>query len=265
MVALGRCVGRARHRVQYLVVSVFIDPLFNTYSPAPPGAVRTAVVQLAQENGIPSDKIFIYNGSKQSNRYTANVSGLFGLARVAMSDVMFKKGADIAEVRGVVGHEMGHYVHNHGLWLTLFFGLRALIGFGLTALLYPGIARWLGAVGDISDPRGLPVIVIITATLGFLATPLSTAATRAVESDADTFSLVHAHEPDGLSAALVKTIDYRASSPSSLEEFLFYDHPSVEHRVRKCMDWKATHMALTEETARNDAELEKAIKPGNTP
>ena len=54
--------------------------------------------------------------------------------------------------------------------------------------------------------------------------------------------MTHAHEPDGLSAALVKTIEYRASSPSDLEEFLFYDHPSVEHRVRKAMDWKAAHM-----------------------
>lgn len=250
-----------------LLSPVFIDPLFNTYTPAPQGAVRTAVVELAQENGVPSDKIFIYNGSKQSNRYTANVSGLFGSARVAMSDVMFKKGADIAEVRGVVGHEMGHYVHNHGLWLTLFFGLRALVGFGLTALLYPGVARWSGdgRMGDISDPRGLPVLVIITATLGLLATPLTTAGTRAVESDADSFSLAHAHEPDGLSEALVKTIDYRASSPSSVEEFLFYDHPSVEHRVRKAMDWKAAHMALTEETARTDAKLEAAMKRGSTP
>jgi STE24 endopeptidase len=53
--------------------------------------------------------------------------------------------------------------------------------------------------------------------------------------------VVHFNEPDGLAKALVKTIEYRADSPSKLEEFIFYDHPSVGSRVRAMMDWKATH------------------------
>lgn len=242
----------------FLIAPVLVEPLFNKFTPAPAGPIRTAIVQLAEENGVPSDKIYIYNGSKQSDRYTANVSGMFGSARIAMSDVMFRKGADISEVRGVVGHEMGHYVHNHGIWLTLYSGLRALIGLGLVAWLFPYAARWLGAgtTLGITDPRTLPVFVILTATLTLLATPISNATIRAVESDADAFSLEHAHEPDGLSEALVKTIDYRASSPSALEEFVFYDHPSVERRVHRAMNWKAAHMAETQATAKADAALE---------
>ena len=53
-----------------------------------------------------------------------------------------------------------------------------------------------------------------------------------------------ANEPDGLSKALVKTIEYRADIALWIEEFIFYDHPSVEHRVRAAMDWKAAHMNL---------------------
>jgi STE24 endopeptidase len=85
------------------------------------------------------------------------------------------------------------------------------------------------------------VIGIILTVLGLLATPLTNGLTRVIESDADRFSLEHAHEPDGLAKALVKTIEYRASSPSKLEEFIFYDHPSVGARVRAMMDWKAAH------------------------
>ncbi len=65
--------------------------------------------------------------------------------------------------------------------------------------------------------------------------------TRTMEADADHFSLVHANEPDGLSKALIKTAEYRAPSPSAVEEFLFYDHPSVENRIRRAMEWKAAH------------------------
>ncbi|MDQ0463905.1 STE24 endopeptidase [Caulobacter ginsengisoli] len=223
---------------------VLIEPIFNKYTPAPPGPVRDAVVAMAKANGVPSDKIFIYNGSKQSNRYTANVSGLFGSARVAMSDTMFKKDADLAEVRGVVGHEMGHYVHQHSLWLTGSLSLLAIFAYWLANLLFMPAARLMGArhVDGIADPTGLPVLMVVIGLVMLLATPVRNTIIRTVEADADSFSLQRVNEPDGLAKALVKTIEYRAATPGKLEEFIFYDHPSVSSRVRKAMDWKAAHM-----------------------
>jgi STE24 endopeptidase len=220
---------------------------------------RNAVVALAKTAGVPSDKIYIYDGSKQSNRYTANVSGLFGSARVAMSDVMFKKNADIPEVRGVVGHEMGHYKRGHVILGAIVSALLALLGLGLINLVFPTVDRWLGAgAASVADPAGLPTLIALFATLGLLATPLTSTLTRLQEADADAFSLRVAHEPDGLSKALVKTIEYRADSPSWLEEVVFYDHPSVRRRVQSAMDWKARHMALTQAQAQADAALERA-------
>lgn len=229
--------------VMLLVSPLVIEPLFNTYTPAPNGAVRDAVVELAHKTGTPDDKIYIYDGSRQSDRYTANVSGLFGSARVAMSDVMFAKGADIAEVRGVVGHEMGHYVHMHSLWMTGILILLAGIVFFAIDRLFPLARRWLGAdrVGDVSDPAGLPVLAAVATVIGLLLTPVMATMTRTIEADADRFSLEQANEPDGLAKALIKTAEYRAPSPSAVEEFLFYDHPSVESRVRRAMEWKAAH------------------------
>ena len=230
-----------------LVISpILIEPLFNTYTPAPNGPVRDAVVELAHKTGTPDDKIYIYDGSKQSDRYTANVSGLFGSARVAMSDVMFAKGADIAEVRGVVGHEMGHYVHMHTLWMTGVLIVLMAIFFWLVDRLFEPVKRLLGGgarIGGVADPAGLPVLAAIAAVLGLLATPAFSTLTRTIEADADRFSLVQANEPDGLAKALIKTAEYRAPSPSAVEEFIFYDHPSVESRVRRAMEWKAAHPA----------------------
>src|SRR5579859_1685461 len=230
--------------IVFFIIGLFlIEPLFNTYKPAPPGAVRDEVVAMAKQVGVPSDKILIYNGSKQSNRYTANAGGLFGYGRVAMSDVMFKKDADLAEVKGVVGHEMGHYVRKHVLLGDLEVGLLTLIGLFLTDRLFPAVARIFGATGvtGLADPAGLPVVSILFAIMGLLATPITNTFSRWVEADADHFSVVHFNEPDGLAKALVKTIEYRAATPSKLEEFIFYDHPSVGSRVRAMMDWKAAH------------------------
>jgi len=226
-----------------VVAPIVAEPLFNTYRPAPEGPVRDAVVQMAVANGVPADKIYVYNGSKQSNRYTANVAGLFGTARVAMSDVMFAKGADLAEVRGVVGHEMGHYKHAHIIWMALTYGVLALVGFFLADRLFPVLLGWSGARGvrGIADPAGFPVMAIIIAVLSLAATPIYASISRISEVDADRYSLEHVNEPDGLAKALVKTIEYRAATPSRLEEVLFYDHPSVGSRVRMAMDWKAAH------------------------
>ncbi len=229
--------------VLQVLAPVTIMPLINQYKPAPPGPVRDMVVAMAKANGVPSDKIFIYDGSKQSNRYTANVAGLFGTARVAMSDVMFNKDADLAEVRGVVGHEMGHYVHRHGLWLSAGFGGLALVTLFLIDRLFPlavTLTRARG-VGSLSDPAGYPVVSMLVTVLALLGTPLTSSLTRLAESDADTFSLTRFNEPDGLAKALAKTIEYRAATPSQLEEVIFYDHPAVGHRIRKAMDWKASH------------------------
>ncbi|WP_304187990.1 M48 family metallopeptidase [Phenylobacterium aquaticum] len=227
--------------VVMILAPVFIMPLFNKYQPAPPGPVRDEIVAMAKSVGVPSDKIFIFDGSKQSNRYTANVAGLGSTSRIAMSDVMFKKDADIAEVRGVVGHEMGHYVHAHVFIFAALYAALALAGFFIIDRAYAPVARMLGAkhVRGLSDPAGFPILAILLTVLGLVSTPIRVSITRIAESDADTFSLEHFNEPDGLAKALVKTIEYRAATPSKLEEVLFYDHPSVGGRVRKAMDWKA--------------------------
>ncbi|WP_019832357.1 M48 family metalloprotease [Sphingomonas sp. PR090111-T3T-6A] len=229
--------------IAIVISPVMIEPLFNTYTPAPAGPTRDAIVALAHRAGVPSDKILIYNGSKQSQRYTANVSGLFGTARVAMSDTMFQQGADLSEVRAVVGHEMGHYRRGHVFFSALVLGLLAIVMFFIADRAFPMVRHWMGVEGvkAIADPAGLPVLMVIAGTLGLLATPIVNTLSRFEESDADRFSLEYAQEPDGLAKALVKTIEYRASSPAPVEEMIFYDHPSVERRVHRAMVWKAEH------------------------
>ena len=231
--------------VMMVVAPVYIAPLFNRYEPAPPGPVRDAVVALAEANGVPSDRIFIYDGSRQSNRYTANVAGLFGSTRIAMSDVMFAKGADLAEVRAVVGHEMGHYVLQHGWRNAIVISILAVLALFTVDRLFAPAARWIGAGGvrGLADPAGYPVIVAIVVGLGLISTPVTASLTRIGEAEADRFSLERTNEPDGLARALVKTIEYRAATPGPIEEVLFYEHPSVGSRVRRAMEWKAAHPA----------------------
>jgi STE24 endopeptidase len=227
-----------------LLSPVLIEPLFNKYTPVPPGPVRDAVVEMAQRAGIPPEKVYMYNGSRQSNNFTANAGGVGSTARVAISDVALKN-ASLAEVRAVTGHEIGHYVLKHTWWGILFFSILAIVFFWLADRLFPRFARAFGTYAQISDPRGLPVLLFMGSLFGVIASPLTNTFSRTLESRADMYSLQTENLPDALSTALVKTAEYRYPRPNRIEEIIFYDHPSVEGRVRTAMEWKAAHSAAS--------------------
>lgn len=223
-----------------LVSPILIEPLFNNYKPVPAGPVRDALVVQAKEAGISPDRIYMFDGSRQSNNFTANVSGLGHSARVAISDVALK-GASLDEVKAVTGHEIGHYVSGHIWRMIIVFALLAVALFFLADRLFPRLARLFGSSATIDDPRGFPVMMFILSLFSLLALPVQNYLVRTGESEADAYSLKTVNLPDALASALVKTAEYRSPRPNAVEEFIFYSHPSVERRVRVAMEWKAKH------------------------
>jgi len=225
-----------------LAAPAVIEPLFNEYQPVPPGQVRDALVVMAEQSGVPTDRIFVYDGSRQSNNFTANVSGVAGSARIAISDVAFK-GASLDEVRAVTGHEIGHYVLHHIWRSVIVLSLLAILFFFLADRLYPRFARAFGSSAQLADPVGLPVVVFMISVMSLLVQPVVNTLSRMDENEADRYSLETVNLPDALATALVKTAEYRNPRPNPLQEFVFYTHPSVERRVRAAMEWKATQAA----------------------
>jgi STE24 endopeptidase len=223
-----------------LAAPAVIEPLFNEYRPVPPGEVHDALVVLAEESGVPTDRIFVYDGSRQSNNFTANVSGVAGSARIAISDVAFK-GASLDEVRAVTGHEIGHYVLHHVWRSVIVLALLAILFFFLADRLYPRFARAFGSSAQLADPAGLPVVVFMISVMSLPMQPAVNALSRMDEREADRYSLETVNLPDALATALVKTAEYRNPRPNPVQEFVFYTHPSVERRVRAAMEWKAGH------------------------
>ena len=224
--------------VMLLAGPSLIEPLFNDYKPVPQGEVRTALEEIADDVGIPHDRIFMYDGSRQSERFTANVSGLGPTARIAISDVALKQ-ASIDEVRAVTGHEAGHYKLGHIWRYVVILPALAMLFFFLLNRLFAPTARLLGSDARLDEARGLPVFAVVGSVLGLLATPLTNSITRIGETEADLYSLQTVNEPEALASALMKTAEYRYPRPSALEEALFYTHPSVEKRVLMGMEWKA--------------------------
>jgi STE24 endopeptidase len=135
---------------------------------------------------------------------------------------------------------MGHYAHNDMLTLSLVMALLAVGGVGAVAVVFRPLSRLVGAKGadHPSDPAGLPIVTLVVVGVLVLGTPVLAGVGRAVNVQADQYSLEHAREPDGLAAVLVRDWDHRAIAPSPLEEALFYSHPPLSSRIRHAMAWK---------------------------
>jgi len=222
-----------------MLAPVYVEPLFNDYKPLREGAVREAVLSLARANQIPTDHVVEFDASRQTTRISANVAGFAGTTRVALNDNLLDKTSQ-PEIKAVLGHEMGHYVLNHGLRGAIYLSL--LIAFGLWFTHRVGdwaLARWgnrLGLEGR-ADPAALPLALAIISVFFFLATPLANSIIRQMEAEADAYGLNAAREPHGFAMAAMRLSTYRKIHPGWLEEIVFYDHPSGYARVHGSMLW----------------------------
>ncbi len=223
---------------------VYIAPLFNSYTELPAGPVRERIVAMAAANHVPAEHIYLFDASKQSKRISANVSGIGPTIRISLNDNLLRRTSE-AETAAVMGHELGHYVLHHVWYGLLAYSALAGLALFLIARIAPALITRFGArwgVRDLADPASMPVLGILFAVMGLIATPITNSIVRIDESQADAFGLDAAKEPDGFASVAMKLSEYRKIEPGKLEEMLFFDHPSGATRVRMSMQWKKDHV-----------------------
>ena len=231
--------------IMIMIGPLFIDPLFNKYTPMKEGPVRSEILRIAHEQKIPANDVFVVDASRQTKRISANVAGLGPTVRIALNDNLLNR-SNIHGIKAVMGHEMGHYKLGHIQTLLLWLVLMAAVGLFIMWWAAPRIlARYGGRwnVRDVRDPASAALLSLLLAILGVPAGILFNSVVRHHESEADAFGLEAAREPDGFAMTAMQLSEYRKIEPAAWEEMIFYDHPSGRTRVRMAMDWKAKHLA----------------------
>lgn len=237
-----------------LIAPVYIAPLFNKYTILQDPRIKDPILSMARANGIPATDVYEFDASRQSNRVSANVSGFAQTLRISLNDNLLKR-CTLPEIETTMGHEMGHYVLNHGYKELVMLGVLIVIGF---AFLNWGInwslARWgeKWEVRGVTDVAVLPLGVMVFSLYFFLITPVTNTISRTMEYEADMYGLNTAQQPDGEANVDMLLGEYRKLDPGPLEEFIFFDHPSGRTRITAAMRWKAEHpqSASAEEMAR---------------
>ena len=227
-----------------LISPVFIDPLFNEYTRLDDRRITRPILAMARANGIPATDVWEVDASRQSNRVSANVSGVLGTERIALNDNLIKR-CTLGEIATTMGHEMGHYVLHHIYKDILFFGLEALLFFGfLRWSLRWSLVRWAEKWGirGIGDTAVLPLVVLLASVFFFVMTPVNNSWIRMQEYEADLYGLNAAREPDAEARVDLMLGEYRKLDPGPLEEIIFFDHPGGRTRITAAMRWKAEHL-----------------------
>ena len=226
------------------VEPVFIAPLFNTFEPLKDARLRSDILALAGQEGIPANEVYQVDASRQSSHNNAYVAGLLGTQRIVLYDTVLKSFTP-REIKSIMGHEMGHYVLHH-IWKTVAF----LAGIALPGLyLVDRVSRWIIesrpdlGIAAMSEPCSLPLIVLVLGVLLFLVGPAIATFSWMQEHQADLFGLESTRDPAAAASAFLKfgRLDLDEYHVHQWIEALLYSHPSLENRVRCAQEYAREH------------------------
>jgi STE24 endopeptidase len=219
----------------YLVVPIWISPLFNKYGPLDDKTLEASILAEARHAGIEGSRVFQVNKSVDTKAISAYVTGFGASKRIVLYDTIIEK-LTPEEIRFVAGHEMGHFVLRHvllglaGTWLLL----------GISLYTIARVAGWLLSrygtrfgFDRLDDPASLPLFLLVSSVVSLAATPLLLAGSRRLEHEADRFGLELTRSNHAAATAFVKLQQENLDIP---RPELFYttfrgSHPSLADRI----------------------------------
>jgi len=216
------------------VAPTWIMPLFNKFSPLPPGELREAILDYARSVDFPVKNVFVMDGSRRSTKSNAFFTGFGRNKRIALFDTLIARHT-VPELISVLAHEIGHHKKKHILQGTIINIVHA-------GLLFFLLSIFLGSPG-LYDAFYMEQPSIYSGLLffGLLYTPLEMMLSVAMhmlsrknEYEADRFAAETTHHPQEMVEALKKlhTDNLSNLTPHPFYVFLNYSHPPLLQRVR---------------------------------
>jgi STE24 endopeptidase len=229
---------------QMLVLVLYptvIAPLFNRFSPLPPGDARERIERLLARCGFRASGLFVMDGSKRSGHGNAYFTGFGRAKRVVFFDTLLARLAP-DEIEAVLAHELGHFRLRHVVKRVVWSAMLSLALLGLLAWLarapwfYAGLGIPAAEVASAIARPGVALALFMLAVpvFTFVLAPLSAAYSRRHEFEADAFAAQHA-SAGALVTALIKLYEDNAATltPDPLHSAFYDSHPPAAVRVAR--------------------------------
>jgi STE24 endopeptidase len=169
---------------------LLVEPLFNRFVPLDDAELAAELQALADRAQVPLREVLVADASRRTRKANAYVSGLGRTRRLVLYDTLLTRAAP-PEIGLVLAHELGHRRARHLVKGTLLgmVGLAGFVGLLWALLRWPDLRRAIGAPGGADDPRVVPFVLLLGATVQIPVAPLAAALSRRWERQADRFSL----------------------------------------------------------------------------
>lgn len=216
----------------------WIDPLFHSFGPMRDVALEAKILALADRAGIDGGRVFEVDMSRDTKTLNAYVTGFLGTKRIVLWDTLLDR-LDEGEVLAVMGHEMGHYVLNHVAWGVSLASLGSLLLLFLVDRSGRAILRRVGpraGVDTLSDVATVPLLIFLLGSFNLIGAPVQLAVSRAMEHEADRFSLEITRSNRSAASAFAKFVSENLSNPrpGRLSVVWRSTHPPIGDRIDFC-------------------------------
>ncbi|GAB2803660.1 M48 family metallopeptidase [Actinoallomurus bryophytorum] len=222
---------------------VLVEPLFNSFHSMPAGPLRTDLLRLAREDGVPVDDVLVADASKRTTTLNAYVSGFGSTRRIVVYDTLLDS-EPRQEVELVVAHELGHAKRGDVLHGTLVGALGVAAGVCVLYLVMssPRLLRRAGAESA-ADPRSVALLLAGVTVLLQLSAPVENLVSRHIEARADMHALDLTRDP-ATYVRMQRSLSARnldELSPDALEYALWNTHPTGPERIAMGREWARLH------------------------
>lgn len=210
---------------------VVLLPIFYTFKPLDRPALVDRLMALATRARTDVVGVFEWVLSGHTKKANAALAGMGKTRRILLSDTLLADYSE-EEIEVILAHELAHHVHRD-LWRGIAVQAASLVaGFYVADIV---LRTWAGVLGlrGISDPAGLPVLLLFGGIWSLATMPLANAVSRAQERAADRYALVSTRNVDAFVTAMKRLSQQNLAEehPPAIVRWLFYSHPPIRERI----------------------------------
>jgi STE24 endopeptidase len=231
------------------VAPVLLVPIFLRSRPLADGALRDDLLALASRAGVSVGSVRVLQAGAKTASANAAVMGMGPTRRIVLTDTLIDESAgpddsSIAEVRAVLGHELGHH-RSRDLWRFAALGaVSTFATFGVAAWLVDRLPGSL-AHGGPDTLAGLPALALSLGLAGLPLSLLQAAYSRRRERAADAFGFEVAGDPRAFARALERLCATNLAElrPPWLVR-VRASHPAPEERITRARSWRSPQLPV---------------------
>jgi STE24 endopeptidase len=207
-----------------LAYPVVVEPLFNRFTPLQDGPLRSAVMEVAEREGVAVDEVLVADASRRTTTLNAYVSGIGGTRRVVLYDTLVES-VPQDQTLAVVAHELAHARHHDVVTGTVLAALGVGLGVALLALVL-GRER-------IRTVSAVPLVLALVAVGALVASPVENGISRRIETRADVDALKATGDPVAFREVqtMLALRSLADPTPPRWSHYWWGSHPTVLERL----------------------------------